>query len=352
MKSRLSNILAITFLALTVACTSAGGTSPGSSNLPIKATALPLNPSDPLQDTVGRLRYRGGFELRSRNNLFGGLSGLDVTADGQRLIAMSDNGRWISVKPLYDKGNLSGVTDGVLKPIKKMKGYNRPGNWRDAESLAQDGSGGYYVAFEHQHRIWHYPSHPNDPIDAEPEPLKGPDDIEQQPINGGIETLTRLCDRRLLAISEEAAGSAPGTKKAWVFDGKSWKALNYATTGNFRATGAATLPDCNLAILERSFSLTEGLRARVLYLPARIDPGRRDVARRRARGAGATAVRRQHGRHRRPPRRQWRDAALSRVGRQFFGLPAHAAHDVRAAAAAGEEVGGRTERVHASTSSA
>ncbi len=229
---------------------------------------LPLNPSDPLQDQVGRLRYRGGVELTSRNILFGGLSGLDVSADGQRMVAMSDNGRWIAARLLYDKGNLTGATDGVLKPIKKLKGYTRRGNWRDAESLAQDGSGGFYVSFERHHRIWHYPAHPTDPIDAEPQALNGPDDFEKQPYNGGVEALTRLCDRRLLAISEEAPGDAPGTKKAWVFDGKSWKALNYATTGKFRVTGAATLPDCNLAILERSYTPLEGVRARVLYLPA------------------------------------------------------------------------------------
>jgi len=268
MESRISNSLTVALLALTVACAAPAGTGAGAPGLPLAATALPLNPADPLQDQVGRLRYRGGLELTSRNVLFGGLSGLHVAADGRRMVAMSDNGRWVSAELIYDKGNLSGATDGVLKPIRKPAGYDRPGNWTDAESLAQDGSGGYYVAFERQHRIWRYPSHPSDPIDAEPEPLKGPDDIEKQPSNGGIEALARLCDRRLLAISEEAPGESPGTKKAWVFDGKSWKTLSYATTGNFRATGAATLPDCSLAVLERSFTLTEGVRARVLHIPA------------------------------------------------------------------------------------
>ncbi len=267
MKSRFFNSLAITLLFL-AACTAAVGSPTGAGALPIKATAVPLNPADPAQDQVGRLLYRGGFRLTSPDKRFGGLSGLHVSANGERMIAMSDNGRWVSAKLLYDKDNLAGVTDGVLKPIKKLKGYHRHGNWTDAESLAQDGSGGFYVSFEHLHRIWHYPAHPTDPIDADPEPLNGPAGFESQPLNGGVEALTRLCDRRLLAISEEAPGTEPGTKKAWFYDGQSWKALNYRTTGKFRVSGATTLPDCNLAILERSYTRREGPRVRVLYLPA------------------------------------------------------------------------------------
>jgi hypothetical protein len=110
-------------------------------------------------------------------------------------------------------------------------------------------------------------------MDVEPVELKGPDDIAQQPLNSGIEGLTRLCDRRLLAISEGAA-SGPGAVKAWVFDGKQWKPLSYVTTGSFKPTDAATLPDCNLVVLERSFSPAEGVRARVAVVQAKtIRPG-------------------------------------------------------------------------------
>jgi hypothetical protein len=274
MKYRLFNALALAALVLTVACAAPSGTSADPGSLPLDAKALPLTAGDPLHAQIGRLRYRGGLELTSSNILFGGLSGLDISADGARMVAMSDNGRWVGATLLYDKGDLSGVAGGVMKPIKRVAGYNRPGNWRDAESIAPDASGGYYVAFERQHRIWHYRARPKeDPMDVEPVELKGPDVIAQQPLNSGIEGLTRLCDRRLLAISEDAA-SGPGAVKAWVFDGKQWKSLSYATTGSFKPTDAATLPDCNLVVLERSFSLAEGVRARVVFIQAKaIRPG-------------------------------------------------------------------------------
>lgn len=273
MNSRLFNALAIALLIFTVACAAPSGSSAEPSSIPLEATAVPLNAGDALQAQIGRLRYRGGIALTSDNILFGGLSSIDVAPDGRRMVAMSDNGRWVSATLQYTNGDLTGIADGVMKPIKRLPGYDRPGNWRDAESISSDGSGGYFVAFERQHRIWHYRGRPpENPMDAVPIELKGPDDIAKQPANGGIEGIARLCDRRLLAVSESAPGEH-GTTKAWVFDGK-WRPLSYATTGRFHPTDATTLPDCNVVVLERSFSLSEGVRSRVALVPAKtIRPG-------------------------------------------------------------------------------
>lgn len=269
MKTRVFSSLAILGMIALGAAAGPSHLVADTGKLQITATRLPLNPDDKLQDTVGRLRYRGGLELESRNLLFGGLSGLDISADGKRLVAMSDNGRWVSANLLYDKnGDLIGAEGGVMKPINRAQGYDRPGNWRDAEAIAPDGNGGYFVAFERQHRIWHYRTPPADPFEAVPVPLPGPEDFAHQPNNGGIEGLARLCDRRLLAISEQAV-DGPDAVKAWVFDGKRWKNLRYRTTENFSPTGAAVLPNCNLVVLERSFTVTQGVRSRVVEIQAK-----------------------------------------------------------------------------------
>jgi hypothetical protein len=128
MKTRVFSILAVAALAVSVFAAApvaslAETKKANSGRIDISAVPLPLNPDDAMQEQVGRLRYRGGVELSSSNILFGGLSGLDVTADGKTLIAMSDNGRWVSATLLYDKhGNLNGATDGVMKPIKRVEG--------------------------------------------------------------------------------------------------------------------------------------------------------------------------------------------------------------------------------------
>lgn len=269
MKTRVFSSLAVACLAAMVAATGPTPLSADTAEIQIKATRLPLNPDDALQDRVGRLRYRGGLEIESTNLLFGGLSGLEISGDGKKLVAMSDNGRWVSIMLQYDKnGDLIDATDGIMKPIKRAEGYDRPGNWRDAESIAPDGNGGYFVAFERQHRIWHFRTPPKDPFDAVPIELPGPTDVSFQPNNGGIEALARLCDRRLLAISE-LARSGDDAVKAWVFAGKGWKDLRYSTTDNFNPTGAAILPNCNLVVLERSFAITQGVRSRIVLIPAK-----------------------------------------------------------------------------------
>lgn len=269
MKTHVFRTLAVAALAASVAAAAPAAALANAGSIEISAVPVPLNPDDHMQERVDRLRYRGGVELSSSNILFGGLSGLDVTADGKKLIAMSDNGRWVSATLLYDKhSNLTGATDGVMKPIKRARGYTRPGNWRDAESIARDGAGGYFVSFERQHRIWHYRTPPKDPFDAVPVPLPGPKDIEDQPNNGGIEGLVRLCDRRLFAISEQAAADEDAVK-AWVFDGKRWKNLRYSTTEDFQPTGAAVLPNCNVIVVERSFSISRGVRCRIVVIPAK-----------------------------------------------------------------------------------
>jgi len=274
MQSRVFNSLAAACLAALAVAATPSPLFAEDAAIAVTATPLPLNERDEHQSVIGRLAYRGGIELRSENLLFGGLSGLEVSDDGKTMTAMSDNGRWVRVALEYDaRGYLSGTGPGLMKAIKPAAGYPLKGNWRDAESIATDGNGGYFVAFERQHRIWHYRTPPADPFDAVPVPLKAPDDIGQQPSNGGIEAMARLCDRRLLIISEKAT-SADGTAKAWVYDGKQWKALGYALTGSFHPTGAAVLPDCNLIVLERSFSLVEGVRARITFVPAKsIRPG-------------------------------------------------------------------------------
>lgn len=274
MKTHVFSTLAVAALAVSVIAAApsasfAAQDKTDSGTIEVKAVPVPLNSDDGMQERVGQLRYRGGIELSSPDILFGGLSGLEVTADGKKLVAMSDNGRWVSLTLLYDKhGNLTGAADGVMKPIKRAEGFAKSGNWRDAESIARDGAGGYFVAFERLHRIWHYRTPPKDPFDAVPIPLPGPTDIEEQPNNGGIEGLVRLCDRRLFAISEQAAADEDAVK-AWVFDGKRWKNLRYATTENFQPTGAATLPNCNVAVLERSFAVSQGVRSRVVVIPAK-----------------------------------------------------------------------------------
>src|SRR5262245_47842738 len=75
-----------------------------------RAVAIEATPVDFGVETIGRLRFRGGLALSSENEVFGGLSGLEVLDDG-RLLAVSDNGDWFEAElQLDESGALVGLT--------------------------------------------------------------------------------------------------------------------------------------------------------------------------------------------------------------------------------------------------
>ena len=141
----------------------------------------------------------------------------------------------------------------------------RRGREHDAEALARAPEGGIFVAFERDHRLWRY-----DQPGALPVPIEGPAEFRAQPLRESLEALTTLADNRLLAISEGL--KTENGVAAWVRDAHGrWSRLTWRTDGGFRPTGAATLPDGHVLVLERRFPPV-GARFRRIE-PAAIVPG-------------------------------------------------------------------------------
>ena len=116
-----------------------------------------LNPEDPTQSRVGRLRFLGGLELSSPDPTFGGLSGLTLTADGDRMIAVTDRGHWFTARLVErDDGRLVGLAEAALRPMVNQRGRRLSGRWRDAEAVEFGPAGSIFVSFENIHRIWRY----------------------------------------------------------------------------------------------------------------------------------------------------------------------------------------------------
>ena len=217
-------------------------------------------------DRVGRLVYRGGLALTSGHSQFGGFSALEISADGGTLLAVSDYGAWLLATLVYDRnGRLAGISGGEMGMIPGPGGRMLRRLERDAESLARLPDGTLIVAFEHAHRLRRYPASPL-PFAGPPEPVPQPPGLRSAPRNGGIEALARLADGRLLAITEKQK-AGPDEFTAWIGEGRLWRPLSYARTGNFHPTGAATLPSGDVLMLERSFSIIRGAAARLQILP-------------------------------------------------------------------------------------
>ena len=140
---KLSHLL---ICALLCAC------APSVANAPIpdqwRAITVEARPVAFGDDTLGRLRFRGGVELRSHDAMFGGLSGLEVL-DDNRFIALSDNGVWFEGRFALDAdGALTGVTEMRTALMRDERGEpfaNKES--ADSEDLTQMPDGRFAVSF-------------------------------------------------------------------------------------------------------------------------------------------------------------------------------------------------------------
>ena len=244
--------------------------------LRIQATPVPLNAADPSVRRVGRLVYQGGLLLRSRHRRFGGLSGLHVSADGKRLLAISDTGRWVEARLRYDRaGRLIGLNHAHIGRLRRPDGGLLSWRERDSETLAMLSGGRLAVGFEGTPRIWIYPPSKS-PFARRPTALAVPEGLRFASRNAGLEALAALAGGGLLALAEDMAAPAPhgyGAHAGWLRAKGRWTALAYDRVGVYRPTGAARLPPetkhaGDVVVIERALYLFAGFSIRVMLMPA------------------------------------------------------------------------------------
>jgi hypothetical protein len=237
---------------------------------------VPLNPEAPQERRVGDLIFRGGLALNDPIDGVGGFSAIRVSADGARLLALSDRGRWFDMALAYDpRGDLAGAEVAGSGRLIDPDGRSLTRVYEsDAESVAALPNGSLVVAFEQDHRLWRYPG-TEPPFSQPPTELKAPPGIGRARGNQGMEAVTELADGRLLVIAE-GLRLADDTGAAWVGDGERWSAVGYGLNPGFEPTGAALLPDGDVIVTERRASLLGGFAARLVRLPREsLDGGAR-----------------------------------------------------------------------------
>lgn len=115
----------------------------------LSASAVPLQGVNPSRKTIGDLTFVGGFHLTSPDKRLGGLSGLDISEDGN-LLAISDQGDFVWIELANDGVKPTGARIASLHDATGAPLHGK--STADAEGLAyMDGLA--LVSFEGEHRI-------------------------------------------------------------------------------------------------------------------------------------------------------------------------------------------------------
>lgn len=189
---------------------------------------------------------------------FGGLSGLELTEDGTRFIALSDKGLFVTGTLQRSEGRLSGVSDVTLRPLKDIRPTPDGEIWFDAEGLALRPDGRIYVSFEGVSRIWRYQS----PASRATRLPRHPDFEYMRP-NGALEALAIDAAGRLFTLPERP-GHRGWPFPVYVFDHGIWlRPFALPRRGRFLPVGADFGPDGRFYLLERDFRGIRGFATRV-----------------------------------------------------------------------------------------
>jgi hypothetical protein len=238
----------------------------------ISASPLALDPGDPANYLLGRLRYLQGWVLASNDPAFGGLSSLAIRGD--HILALSDTGLIYSFD--RDGARFSRLSGVPLRDRSGALAINKTDRDTESMTLSPDGMQ-LWIGLERRNAIWRY----GDPA-AAAEASAAPAAMKKWPGNAGPETLVRLHDGRFLVLSEEADGpdGADDTHDALLFDrdptdpAATAIRFGYRPPAGFDATDAAELPDGRVLVINRRFSPFDGFAAAVTVIdPGAIAPG-------------------------------------------------------------------------------
>lgn len=228
----------------------------------------------PDQRDFGRLTWRGEVVLSSGSDYFGGYSAIALDDKGEKVLAISDSGSWMTARLTYKDAQLAGIADTRIGPLTQKDG--RPlqdKRDRDAEGLVQLKHGAiegrYLVTFERAHRVDEYA--------LEDGIMRGP--LGNRPLpkifgdlgkNEGIEGATQLrggpLAGALVLFGEQLLTKDGNLTGALVVNGEA-KTLTMKRYESYDVSDIQSLADGSLVVLERSFNPVNrrlGIRLRLI----------------------------------------------------------------------------------------
>ncbi|MCG6903539.1 MAG: esterase-like activity of phytase family protein [Rhodobacter sp.] len=202
--------------------------------------------------------YLGSYVWSERTPLFGGFSGLEVSADGTEFTAITDKGSIATGRLDRENSAISGVTLRSFGRLRNPQGKQLAGREIDSEGLAIRADGRIYVSFEAIHRVWTY----RDPS-SEAAWLPRPREFYGMQKNSSLEALAIGPDDALYTMPERSGNLARPFPVFRYQDGKWTRPFDIPRRGEFLIVGADFGPDGRFYVLERHFKGILGFRTRV-----------------------------------------------------------------------------------------
>jgi hypothetical protein len=222
----------------------------------------------------GALEFVGGLEMTSGSSDFGGLSAFRYLDSGKKFLGVTDTGFWYAGTMQRDgKGRPVSIANFRLTPIQSDQGVPVEGKWNsDAEGMSVSGDT-ITVSFERIHRIEEHK------LDVEnfastPNNIPLPIPREELRNNRGIETIafapasSRLHGARV-AVTEKSLNRA-GDMFAAVLEGPQEGIFFVKRLDDFDISDGDFLPNGDLLLLERRFSMASGVVLRIRRIAAGI----------------------------------------------------------------------------------
>jgi len=213
--------------------------------------------------------FLGSFVWQSDDARLGGLSGIEVSADGKRFVALSDRGGW--TRGSFTRNAQGQITAITAQPVTLLRARGTAplaGGRGDSEGLAIARDGTAYVSFEGRGlaRVLRY-----DDLAGPAANLPSPPEFAALPLNNALEALAIGPDGALYTMPE-GGGTESTPIPVWRYRKGQWdQPFTLPRLGAFLPVGADFGPDGALYLLERRFHGVLGFSSRVRRFVVRGD---------------------------------------------------------------------------------